>query len=82
MTEEFRETLLDYPHPLFYNTTGSTIAYKLCVKHLSFAPVLGLAQMAGATLYPKKALHIVDFDKERIDTIQECIELIKLRTLK
>jgi len=82
MTESFKKTILNYPHPLFYNTRGNLLAYKLHIRHLSFAPILGLAQMAGKRVYPRDRIHIVDFEQENIDIISEPIELIELRILK
>jgi len=42
MTEEFKEKIKAYEHPLFYNSTGSPEAYKLCVRHLFAAMSAGL----------------------------------------
>ena len=82
MTEKFKETIQNYPHPLYYNTTGSGIAYKLAIPHLSFALQQKVAFMGGAFLYPKEPLHIVDLESETIAIVTKKIELIKIKQLK
>jgi len=84
MTETFKERVKNYPHPLYYNTTGSTTAYKLAIPHLSYALQEKKAFMGGAFLYPKQPLHIVDLLEENIEIIAEMekVELVKLKFLK
>ena len=81
MTEKFKQQLKDYPHPLFYNTTGCPIAYKLCIRHLSACVSEGLAYTYGETIYPYTQLHIVNLDEEKIDVIHDKIKLQKLKVL-
>ena len=82
MTEKFKEIIKNYPEPLFYNLTGSTVAYKLCIRHLSASVSAGLASMASGYIYPHDVLHIVDIEKETITTVKSEIKLVKLRGLK
>ena len=79
MRESFKEKLKNYPHPLFYNTSGSPIAYKLAIRHLSASPSAGLASIASGFIYPDDALHIVNFDEEKIEVVQDEIKLINLK---
>lgn len=81
MKVSFIEKIQSYPHPLFYNTTGSTIAYKLCIRHLSACVSEGLAYKIGKYLHPYNELHILDVEKETIDIITSKIELKKLEIL-
>jgi len=81
MTEQFKDEIKAYAHPLFYNSTGSTEAYKLCVRHLSAAMSAGLARLEGGYMYPKELLHLVDLENEKIVVKKEPIKLIKLEEL-
>ena len=81
MTEKFKQQLKDYPHPLFYNTTGSPTAYKLSIRHLSACVGERLAYQYGETIYPYTELHIANLDEEKIDVIHDKIKLQKLKVL-
>ena len=81
MTEAFKNTLKNYPHPLFYNSEGSTVAYKLCIRHLSAAPFAGLASEASGYIYPKEALHLVDLERETIEVVEDEVKLVKMKNL-
>lgn len=81
MTEAFKKSIKAYSHPLFYNTTGSPIAYKLCIRHLSASVSAGLATTASGYIYPDDELHLVNLDEEKIEVVQDEIKLIKLRGL-
>lgn len=81
MSKTFKQTVKTYPHPLFYNTTGNPTAYKLCIRHLSAAPSAGLAKLNQGYIYPKEVIHLVDLEAEKIEVIQDKIQLIKLKTL-
>jgi len=81
MTEQFKDEIKAYAHPLFYNSTGSTEAYKLCVRHLSAAMSAGLARLEGGYMYPKEVLHLVDLENEKIVVTKEPVKLIKLEEL-
>ena len=82
MSETFKESIKAYPYPLFYNTTGSTVAYKLCIRHLSASVSSGLASMASGYIYPHDVLYVVDLEKERIEPVKSEIKLVKLKGLK
>ena len=82
MTEIFKQTIKAYPHPLFYNTTGSPLAYKLCIRHLSASIFAGLASSASGYIYPHDELHLVDLDEEKIEIVKDEVRLVKLRGLK
>ena len=81
MTEKFKEEIRAYEYPLFYNSTGSTEAYKLCVRHLSSAMSTGVAILKNGYMHPKKTLHLVDLEYEKILRIEEKIKLIALEIL-
>jgi hypothetical protein len=81
MTEAFKNIIKNYPYPLFYNSEGSTIAYKLCIRHLSAASFAGLALEASGYVYPKDTLHIVDLENETIELFTDEIKLIKMKNL-
>jgi len=81
MTEQFKDEIKAYAHPLFYNSTGSTEAYKLCVRHLSAAMSAGLARLEGGYMHPKEVLHLVDLENEKIIVTKEPVKLIKLEEL-
>ena len=82
MTKEFKEKLKSNPNNLFYNSTGSTVAYKLCIRHLSAAMSAGCATLQNGYMYPKDVLYVVDIDNECIDEVTDRIKLIKLEVLK
>ena len=82
MTEKFEKIITSYPYPLFYNTTGSPIAYKLSIRHLSASISAGLASYASGFIYPDDVLHIVNLDEEKIEAIKDEIKLVKLKGLK
>jgi hypothetical protein len=82
MTEKFREEIKKHPQQLYYNSTGSGIAYKLAIAHLSFAVQQKVAFMGGEFFYPKEPLYLVDLEREVIEIITEKIELIKIKQLK
>ncbi len=80
MTKAFKEEIKNFPHPLFYNTTGSPIAYKLGIRHLSAAPLSGLATLSNVGyIYPKAPIYLVDLTAETIETIERQIKLVKLQ---
>jgi len=82
VNKEFKEKIKAYPYPLFYNTTGSSIAYKLAIRHLSASVSAGLASTASGFIYPHDKLHIVNLDEEKIEVIRDEIKLVKLKGLK
>jgi hypothetical protein len=82
MREKFKKTIQEYPEPLFYNSTGSTEAYKLCIRHLSASVSAGLASQASGYIYPHDVLYIVDLENEKIEAVTSEIKLVKLRGLK
>jgi len=80
MNKAFISQLKSIDAPLFYNSSGSKEAYQLNIKHLSFAPVLGLAIKAGEYIYPKKKIFLVDLENEKIEIVEDKIKLIPLAT--
>jgi hypothetical protein len=82
MTDKFKAIIKSSPHPLFYNTQGSPIAYKLSIRHLSASISAGFAVTASGYIYPNDMLYIVDLENERIDEIRDEIKLVKLKGLK
>jgi len=81
MNADFRQSIKNYPEPLFYNSEGNKTAYQLCVRHLSAATSSGLSTFEKGYVIPKDALHIVNFETESIEIVSEPIKLIKLKTL-
>jgi len=81
MTEQFKDEIKAYAYPLFYNSTGSTEAYKLCVRHLSASMSEGLATLQSGYMHPKEILHLVDLENEKIIVTKEPVKLIKLEEL-
>ncbi len=81
LSSKFLETIKSFDKPLFYNGRGSKEAYQLNIKHLSFAPVLGLAIRAGEYIYPKEALYLVDLENEKIEKITDKIKVTTLQSL-
>ena len=82
MNDSFKEEIRAYPYPLFYNTSGTPLAYKLSVRHLGASVTAGLASTASGFIYPHNELHLVNFDEEKIEVITERIKLIELKSLK
>jgi hypothetical protein len=82
MTDNFRLIIKNYEEPLFYNSTGSTDAYKLYVRHLSAAMSAGLAKLSSGYMIPNDVLHIVNLESEKIDIISTKVKLISLEVLK
>jgi hypothetical protein len=82
MTDSFKSLIKAYEEPLFYNSTGSTDAYKLCIRHLSAAMSAGLAKLSNGYMFPNDVLHIVDLENENIMLVRDEVKLIKLEVLK
>ena len=82
MTDNFKALIKNHEEPLFYNSTGSTDAYKLCIRHLSSAMSAGLAKLSNGYMFPNDVLHIVDLHAETIDLVTHKVKLIKLEVLK
>jgi len=82
ISETFIERIKNHSHPLFYNSKGSTRAYKLGIRHLSAAPLAGLATRQGNSIYPKEIIYLVDLDKQSIKAISNKIKLINIETIK
>jgi len=80
MTKAFKDEIKNFPHPLFYNTIGSTTAYKLGIRHLGAAPMVGLATLSNTGfLYPKESIYLVDFENETIEAVKERVKLVVLQ---
>jgi len=82
MTENFRTLIQSYEEPLFYNSTGSTDAYKLCIRHLSAAMSAGKAKLLNGYMLPNDVLYIVNLENESIEVISRKIKLVQLEVLK
>ncbi|CAA6818037.1 MAG: Unknown protein [uncultured Sulfurovum sp.] len=82
MTNNFKSRIKSYREPLFYNSRGSTDAYKLCVRHLSCAMSAGFAKLSNGYMIPNDVLHLVDLENEKILIISDEIKLIELEILK
>lgn len=66
--------------PLFYNSDGNEYAYKLFVRHISYAPALGFGSIRNGKLIVEKDIRIVDFNEKIIDIYMSRteIEIFKL----
>jgi hypothetical protein len=82
MSDDFKRLIQAYNEPLFYNSKGSTQAYKLCIRHLSASMNAGLSELSNGYMIPKDVLHVVNLEKEVIERVSKPIKLIKLKTLK
>jgi len=67
---------------LFYNSSGNVEAFKLYVRHLSYAPNINEGKRIGNIIIPNNTLILVDFDEEIIYEIDSEIKLIDLKNLK
>ena len=52
MKDDFIQKVKTHSEPLFYNSEGSTEAYKLCIRHLSSAMSAGLAKLSDGYIIP------------------------------
>jgi len=48
--------------PLFYITEGNPKAFKLFVRHISYAETLGLGKIIENTFVPNTTIYIVNWD--------------------
>jgi len=81
MTEAFREKIKNYDELLFYNSDGSTEAYKLCIRHISAAMSAGVAKLEKGYMIPHEILYLVDLEKETIYGTSKKIKVINLEFL-
>jgi len=81
ISQEFKDKIKNFNKPLFYNSTGNKEAYKLFVRHLSYAPNMGLATKEGEYIVPKDSIYLADFENEQIVEVSSKIELIELKYL-
>ena len=82
MTDNFKAQIKASTEPLFYNSTGSTDAYKLGIRHLSAAMSAGVAKLSNGYMVPNDVLHIVNLENESIEVVSTKIKLIELEVLK
>ena len=78
MTEAFKEKIKNFKEPLFYNTEGSTEAYKLCIRHISAAMGAGVAKLEKGYMIPHDVLYLVDLEKESIEELREKVKVVDL----
>jgi len=81
MTKLFIEKIKNFKEPLFYNTEGSTEAYKLCIRHLSSAMSAGVAKLENGYMVPNNILYIVDLENETIEEVTHRVKVIDLEFL-
>jgi len=79
MSPAFQEQIQNFPHPLFYNSSGSPTAYKLGIRHLSAAPSAGVARRVGNSIYPNDVIYLVDLETQKIERVKERVKLIRLQ---
>ena len=87
MTKEFKEKIIklrDEDKDMFYTTSGNIEAYKLCVKHISAAPMFGYGLIGGINDFIiHKPILIVDFEEETITEIDDqIIPYTPVKTIK
>ena len=70
---------LNKGNDLFYNSEGNSEAFKLFVRHISFAENLNYGIMKNGYFYPNKEILLVDFDKQIISKINN---KLKVKALK
>jgi len=79
MTEEFKKEIQYQINvkgvDLFYNTNGNKNAFKLFVRHLSYAEKLGYGKVKDNLLKLNKNLYLVNFECESITYIKAGSEL-------
>jgi len=68
----------DIGYKLFYNSTGSTTAYKLCIRHISAAPAFGYGKEKFGILKPSKDIYIIDIDTGQVFKTKNSIKVINL----
>ena len=78
MTEAFKEKIKNFKEPLFYNTEGSTEAYKLYIRHLSAAMGAGIARLENGYMTPHDVLYLVDLQNEIIEEVSERVKVVDL----
>lgn len=69
---------IDQDIDLFYNTNGSTEAYKLSIKHISAAAPMNLGFVVSGHLHPYNHILLVDLDNERISEVSDNIKIKSL----
>lgn len=79
MKDKIQQLLNENKH-LYYNTEGSTTAYKLGLKHLSAAPMCNEAILIDGMIVPNEKIFLVDLELEEIIETEDRIKLIKLKT--
>ena len=82
ISKKFKNEIKEFKKDLFYNEEGNTDAYRLCVRHLSYAPTMGLGIILNKNFIPTNEIYLVDFKKEIIYELEDKIKLIQLTELK
>ena len=82
ISEKFKKEIKNFNKDLFYNSEGNVNAYKLCVRHLSYAPCMGLGIILNKSFIPTEDIYLVDFKKEMIYELEGKIKLIKIKEIK
>jgi len=78
MTEAFKEKIKNHTQTLFYNSEGSTDAYKLCIRHISAAMSAGVARLENGYMIPHDVLYLVDLENEIIEEVLERVKVVDL----
>jgi len=66
---------------LFYTSSGNRKAFKLYVRHISYAVNLEYGKIKNNTFYPNKEIMIVDFSTETIEKKVDPFEFSNLVNL-
>jgi len=66
---------------LFYTTKGNPTAYKLMVRHISYADKMGYGDIRNNTFYPNQEIYIADFEKQEILKTDKKIEFEAIKFL-
>lgn len=82
ISDKFKKEILEHKKMLFYNSSGNTEAYKLCIKHISAAPYFKKGFKVDNDFIPYEGVYLVNFEKEEINYIEDRIKMIKIKELK
>jgi len=81
ISEKFEKEIKNFKEDLFYNSSGNKNAYKLFVRHISYAPAMGIGIKIGDFFIPTKDVNIVDFENEKIIQTEDKIKIIPIKIL-
>jgi len=81
ISKQFETEIKKYEEDLFYNTSGSIEAYRLFVRHLSYADVMNIGTKYKDVFTPYDKINIVDFENEEIIEVRDSITIIQIKNI-